>query len=85
MDECEWVLAGDLLGTLELEVMPESVTPLDAIVFVKALDEDGDVTWYTRTTRTINSIELIGMLSVAKARALNAQTEICFEWDEEDD
>lgn len=85
MDENVWVLAGDLLGTLELEEMPESVTPLDAIVFVKALDEDGEVTWFTRMTRTINNIELIGMLEVAKTRALNAQTEVCFEWDEEED
>jgi hypothetical protein len=48
---------------LPLEGMPEDVTPLAAIVVVKALDEDGGPAYYCRATDGLSTVEALGMLA----------------------
>lgn len=87
MSEDGYEPAGELLGTLSLIGLPETATPLDAIVLVKALDEDGNVTWYTRETEALTLFESIGALSVAHAMRLDGAVNgfISLDYDEYED
>jgi hypothetical protein len=81
-DDLEYAPAGDTLGTLELVPLPEHCIPLDAIVLVKALDEDGDTSWYTRYTRDLSSFESVGALNVAHQLALQGAVDAYIpEWE----
>jgi hypothetical protein len=55
----EQVLAG-----LWIFPLPEAWTPLEGIVLVKCLDEQGHPTWAFRSTDGINEEELLGVLTV---------------------
>jgi hypothetical protein len=44
--------------------LPQSWTPVAAIVLVKCLDEDGEPTWAFRTSDGLNDEELLGALTV---------------------
>jgi hypothetical protein len=52
--------AVDVLG-LPLVGMPDDVTPLAALVVVKALDADGKVAYYARATDGVTTVEAVGM------------------------
>jgi hypothetical protein len=60
------VPAGDLLHGLHFEQLPENWTPVDAVVLVKCLDEDGSPTWAFRTTDDVNDEELLGALTIRR-------------------
>jgi hypothetical protein len=51
----------DIFG-LEIENVPASYTPLDATALVKCLDDDGNLTLVVRSTETLQSWELVGIL-----------------------
>ena len=53
-----------VLTGLELHPLPEGWTPLEALVLVKCLDEEGESTWSFRTTHRLNNEELLGALTV---------------------
>jgi hypothetical protein len=55
----ERVLAG-----LQLHPLPDGWTPLEGIVLVKCLDEEGHPLWAFRTTGGLNDEELLGVLTV---------------------
>ncbi|HZC99122.1 MAG TPA: hypothetical protein VFA46_02690 [Actinomycetes bacterium] len=55
----EQVLAG-----LQLHPLPEGWTPLEGIVLVKCLDQEGHPVWAFRTTGDLNDEELLGALTV---------------------
>ena len=61
----EWKPAGEVLGALEICDLPSGSIPLDGIFLIKALDEDGDSCWYTRSTKDVSGIENVGALSMA--------------------
>jgi len=44
--------------------LPESWTPVEALVLIKCLDEEGEATWCYRTTARPNREELLGALVV---------------------
>jgi hypothetical protein len=46
--------------------MPDDVTPLAALVVLKALDADGDVAYYARATDSLTTVEAIGMAVYAE-------------------
>lgn len=52
--------------------MPEGVTPLSALVVLKALDDEGDVTYYARATEGVSVVEALGMASLAELRLRDA-------------
>ena len=54
-----------ILGSLEILAIPDEAVPLEAIVLVKALDENGVPSWYQRFTPDLSDFEAIGILSVA--------------------
>lgn len=88
MNEPDLVPASDLLGDLELSPLPEEVVPFEAIVLVKALDEDGDAAWYVRYTAGIGHAEAVGELAIQHALALQEAVDgymPCYMDDEEDD
>lgn len=77
----------DVLGTsLEVHALPDGWTPLEGVLLVKCLDEEGHASWAFRTTGGLNDEELLGVLTV--------RTELCkqevvasyasFEEDEDD-
>jgi hypothetical protein len=55
----EQVLAG-----LQLHPLPEGWAPLEGIVLVKCLDQEGHPSWAFRTTAGLNDEELLGALTV---------------------
>lgn len=50
---------------LSIVDMPQDVTPLAAVVVVKALDEYGDPAYYARATEGVLTVEAVGMLTYA--------------------
>lgn len=59
-------MAEPVLG-LDWDGIPDGSQPLHAVIIVKALDEDGDVAYYTRCTDDLMAVEALGMTSYAAA------------------
>lgn len=45
--------------------LPANWTPIEAVAVVKCLDEDGDVSLYLASTKSLSAWEEIGMLTAA--------------------
>lgn len=58
----DYVPAGPVLNGLEIADPPSGVIPLDAIIIIKALDEEGNVAWYSRYTKDLTTAESVGAL-----------------------
>lgn len=56
---------GDVLDGLTLLPLGDNVTPIEAVVLVKAIDGDGYMAWYTRWTAGVTAVESIGALHAA--------------------
>ena len=56
--------AGEVLAGLTIAPVPEGWTPIDAVVLIKCLDDEGAPRWALRTTTGINDEELLGALVV---------------------
>lgn len=65
MSEDAMVPVGEVLNGMQLLSLGAGVTVLDAVVLVKAIDEDGRVGWYTRYTQDVTTVETIGALHAA--------------------
>lgn len=50
---------------LDLESLPENTTPLEAVVVIKTLDEEGEVSLWIRSSAGLNAWEQLGMLEIA--------------------
>jgi hypothetical protein len=48
------------LNVLEFDDLPEHVTPLEAVILIKALDEDGVLTLIERVTTGLSDWEALG-------------------------
>lgn len=64
----------DVCG-LPLVDMPDDISPLSALVVVKAIDGDGDVAYYARATEGLTVTEALGMARTADIRLSAALTE----------
>ena len=64
MAEEERIPIEHVLPGMGLHPLPEGWTPVEALVLIKCLDEDGDPTWSYRTTAAPNREELLGALIV---------------------
>ena len=53
---------------LPLVDMPDDVTPLAALVVLKALDGDGEVTYLARASEGVTTVEAVGMAALADLR-----------------
>jgi len=53
-----------VLPGMTLHPLDAGWTPIEALVLVKCLDEDGDPTWAFRTSNPLNLEELLGALTV---------------------
>lgn len=56
----------DVFGDLEVTPIPDSYVPLSCFIMVKALDEDGDVTWIRRSTKDLTQVEELGAIHAAR-------------------
>ena len=54
----------DVLGGLEVHPLEPGWTALEAFLLVKALDQNGHISWAYRTTHQLNREELLGALAV---------------------
>lgn len=52
------------LSDLGVKDLPEGYTPLAAVAAVKCLDEDGHVTWVTRCSEDLHTVECAGAATV---------------------
>lgn len=66
---------------LETNNLPENWTPLDAVAIVKCLDEDGELGFAIRNTKTLSTWESFGLLEIAAKRQAN---DILINIDDED-
>ena len=64
----------DVCG-LPIVDMPDDIAPLAALVVVKALDTDGDLTYFARATDGVTVVEALGMARLADIRLSAALTE----------
>jgi hypothetical protein len=55
---------GDVLRGLTVDELPEDWTPLEAILIIKCLDEEGASQWAWRSTGALSNREIIGALAV---------------------
>ena len=51
---------------------PENWTPLDAVAVVKCLDENGDLSFVIRSTKTLSDWECFGLLELAARSQANS-------------
>lgn len=74
---------GDVLGAgFRIAPLPAGWTPLEGVVLVKCLDEDGHATWAFRTTYGLSDEEMLGALTVRQQLALR-ETVADYEGDDE--
>lgn len=57
--------AANLLGSIRLASLPDEAMPLEAIVLIKALNEEGVPCWYFRYSDDLSQMEAVGVLSIA--------------------
>jgi len=62
MDDDERIPVDQVLPGMGLHSLPEGWTPMEALVLIKCLDDEGDATWVFRTTHPPNKQELLGAL-----------------------
>lgn len=64
MDEPEdYVQVSTALGNLHIKPLPETHIPVEAIILIKSIDEDGDTSWFTRYTWCLTEIETLGAIA----------------------
>ena len=80
-DEVRLSLAEAFPG-MTIAALPEKWNPLEALVLIKCLDEEGVSTWCYRTTSPPNREELLGALRVQTALL---ERELLEEWEGEDE
>ena len=72
----------EVLRGITIHPLPEGWSPLEGIVLVKCLDEDGHPLWAFRTTAGLNDEELLGALTV-RLELLRAELLEAFSADED--
>lgn len=80
----EFKPAGDVIGPLEVAELPEGYIAIDAAIIIKALNEDGKVSWLTRYTKAPHAVEFLGALEAA-VMLLKEDVRACYAPDPEDD
>lgn len=78
----------EVLPGIEIRDLDEGEVPLDAVVLVKIMREDGRIAWCSRHSDNINDMEALGMVTSELAgllRAALSETEEQNDEDEEDD
>lgn len=60
----------DVCG-LDVVDLPAGHTPLEVVLYVKTLDEDGDVGWCRRGTAGLSDEEVVGILTADTQRVLS--------------
>jgi hypothetical protein len=56
---------------LKTRPLPTKWTPLDAVAVIKCLNEDGELGFVIRSTKTLSSWESVGLLKVATESQIN--------------
>lgn len=75
-----------IFGLEPSDELPENWTPLDAVAVVKCLDENGDLSFVIRSTKTLSDWECFGLLELAaKSQANQIVKNIEDDDDEEED
>jgi len=54
---------GVVIPSLEVRQLPAGAIPLEAVLLIKAMNAEGQIRWYIRTTSGIEPMELGGMAS----------------------
>jgi hypothetical protein len=80
--EDERIPVEQVLVGMGLHPLPPEWTPVEALVLIKSLDQDGDPRWSFRTTARPNKEELLGALIVHTDLL---RKELVSGWEEEDD
>lgn len=58
----EYKKISEIIGDLEISDLPEGDIPLEAIVIIKALNEDGKPIWHIKWTKELYLVEMCGAL-----------------------
>lgn len=56
---------------VEVDELPDDITPLEVVVLVKALDQANDVCVYTRESASLSVWEAMGMLQMVADQRRN--------------
>lgn len=60
-----------IFGLSTSHPLPEKWTPLDAVCVVKCLDDNGDLSFVIRSTKTLSDWECFGLLEIAARSQAN--------------
>ncbi len=77
----ERIDASQVVSNLTVFPLPEGWTPIELLLLVKCLDDEGNPTWCYRATEGINREELLGALRV---HAALTEKELVDEWSSPD-
>lgn len=66
---------------LDVQEIPDGATPIEALVVLKALDENGHVCLYRRATDGLVPWETVGILQVL-LDAAREDAQLGYDWDE---
>lgn len=61
-----------IFGLKTSSTFPENWTPLDAVAVVKCLDENGDLSFLIRSTKTLSDWECFSLLELAARSQSNS-------------
>jgi hypothetical protein len=56
----------EVIGNLEITQLPPTYMPLEAVMMIKALDEEGEITWIRRRTKDLTAVEELGAIEAAR-------------------
>jgi hypothetical protein len=57
--------AGEILGALSIMPLPRETMIVEAVMVIKAIGEDGKISWYTRYSEDLHGVEALGALRAA--------------------
>lgn len=66
-DDLRYVPAEELIRGLELMELPPGYTPLAGMLFLRVLDEEGELAWIYRYSKDLSNQECLGAAQVAAA------------------
>ncbi|MGN6090195.1 MAG: hypothetical protein ACTHMZ_07060 [Actinomycetes bacterium] len=81
MNEDDRIAIDRVMPGMGLHALPDGWTPLEALVLIKCLDDEGEPAWCFRTTHRPNRQELLGAL-IEHTDLLRAR--LVREWENED-
>lgn len=61
----KYALVGDVLTNIKIMPIRDDAIPVDAVLLIKAIEQDGSPAWFVRYSEGLYTIEALGALHAA--------------------